>query len=106
MAIASYGEHAQKTCHARIIQKTPQLSLMSHSCDGAALVPGPSSAVGDTTPSVLCYQCSFDTTTQWVREPRPAGDTKHPNSSSIAVHVLMQMGRLRMIKDGFAQEKT
>ena len=71
MAIASYGEHAQKKCHARMIEKTPQPpGAASAVGDGVAPAPGPSSAVGDTTPSVLCYQCSFDTTTQWVREPR------------------------------------
>ena len=71
MAIASYGEHAQKKCHARMIEKTPQPpGAASAVGDGVAPAPGPSSAVGDTTPSVLCYQCSFDTTTQLVREPR------------------------------------
>ena len=36
MAIALYGEHAQKKCHARIIQKTQQLLPLLHSSDGAA----------------------------------------------------------------------
>ena len=79
MAIASYGEHAQKECHARIIQVTPQPPPMSHSSDGVAPLLGPSSAIGDATPPVLFYQCSFDTTTQWLREPRSTGDSKHEN---------------------------
>ena len=36
MAIALYGEHAEKKCHARIIQKTQQLLPLLHSSDGAA----------------------------------------------------------------------
>ena len=85
---------AKKKCHARIIEKSPQPpGAASAVGDGVAPAPGPSPAVGDATRPVLFYQCSFDTTTQWVREPRPAGHTKHADDKSIAVHVLMQTAR-------------
>ena len=67
-----------RRCHARIIEKSPQPpGAASAVGDGVAPAPGPSPAVGDTTPPVLCYQCSFDTTTQWLRAIKRSLCRKH-----------------------------
>ena len=86
MAIASYGEHAQKKCHARIIEKSPQPPVAPSAVgDGIAPAAGPSPAVGDTTPPVLCYQCSFDTATQWLRARRRSLCRKHVLSAEVSL---------------------